>query len=155
MAKAKTIIEDPKIDSIWKVIESTVLGALNKEPMLFGSPKHIVTVDMLRNKGRKKEIVVSRQLCYYFAMYVFNDVLNDQPGRNKVNYMALASRYDQDHATVIHSIETIKKYRDTERQILRLILSCIDKILGKIKDGSIRQPAHKYYDWLYPKSEIY
>lgn len=137
-------------DKIWNIIDNVVMNNMNDLPHLFGKPKKEVTKEKIYSKLRDKEYVVCRQLAQYLADYIFNDILNEHMTLEMIGY-----RFSKDHATVIHSIKTIKNYRDQNVQILNLICGCIDIIIRRIKLGEGNKQPHRFWTWLYPKSQLF
>lgn len=62
-----------------------------------------VAVDKVKKKDRRKHIVWCRQLYYYLSLKLTNMTMSE-----------LASEFNQDHTTVIHSRDTVQDILDTE-----------------------------------------
>lgn len=54
--------------------------------------------DLVTTRSRKRELVITRQLCMYFGAMFF---------RNKITFAALAEPFGRDHATINHAVKTI------------------------------------------------
>ena len=135
---------------ILKIIDNTVVSSMNKEDSLFGNSKRIICKNDIYSKSRKKEIVVSRQMSVYLAYFVLHDYL--QKG---VSLQYIGNIYGLNHATVIHCRKTIKGYIESEKQILRMVAVCTDAVLRKLKDGDCTQAGHRWYTYMFPKSDLY
>ena len=134
--------EEKKIKNI---IDKIVVDCVNNEAHLLGKPKSLVTIDQLSDKRRYRERVLSRQICIYLCEFIFNDIL-----RNNLSREYVGALYDKDHATVTHSLKTIKNYQDTSKQILRMTAHCIESVLMEIDNGEIFLSVGLPYCMLYP-----
>lgn len=138
------------VEQVRSIIDDVVIGNMNKQPDLFGNPKGIVTKELMYSKSRKKEYVVCRQLHMYVASYVLNNILD-----YKLTLAMNGYRLGCDHATTLHSIKTIKNLYGTDAQILRMVCDIIDAVIRRIKDGENNKRPHRWWNWLYPKSELF
>lgn len=79
-----------------------------------------LTPDEIKVNDRDGDLVFARQLIFYFAV------------ENKCGTLEwIGSKYKRDHATVLHSVKTIKNYIDTDkvkRQRIEYYKSLIDKV---------------------------
>ena len=90
----KHIIEDVETEVILDFIQKTVAEYFN------------VSLDSLKAKTRKKEIVTARQVAMYFAKEFTNHSLKS------IGYHFGG----RDHSTVIHSVQTVSDLIDTDKK---------------------------------------
>jgi hypothetical protein len=137
-------------DKIWRIIDDVVVTNLNKEEYLFGNISRKISKEDLYSLSRKRECVLARQICHYIGKFIFEEVLDIN-----ITLTAIGELYHRDHATIIYSIKTINNLYETDNQILRLVLSCQDAAIRRIKEGEGVHKSHRWYTYLYPKSELY
>ena len=78
-----------------------------------------VSVDLLKAKTRKREIVVARQV----AMYLTKEYTN-------MSLKSIGNEFgNRDHSTVIHAITTVNDMMDTDTKFL----ATMEDILKKVK----------------------
>ena len=83
-----------------------------------------IPVSEIRRETRKREIVFARQMCM-FLIY----------RKCKLSQEATGSRYNRDHATVIHSIKTINNLIEFDKST-RDVYDKIKEMLDDFKDVS-------------------
>jgi chromosomal replication initiator protein len=108
-----------------QTVEKIVQSVESKEVSIDEVQKYVseyfgLTVDDLKAKTRKKEIVTARQIAMYFA-------------KEYTGYSLKSIGYHfggRDHSTVIHAIQTVSEYM-MEKKELRLYIEDIDKKFKK------------------------
>lgn len=95
----------------------------------------------IKKKSRKREIVIPRQSYHYFARKYFPHI--------EVSLTLIGQTTSVDHATVIHSVKTIKNLIETDKRF-KLKIQELDEyleanVIPRIKKLDPREiPANKY-----------
>jgi chromosomal replication initiator protein len=77
-----------------------------------------VTIEQMKDKTRKREIVVARQVAMYFAKEYTN-----------MSLKSIGSHFgNRDHSTVIHAIQSVNDLMDTDRKFNATMQELIKKI---------------------------
>ncbi|MCS6823618.1 MAG: chromosomal replication initiator protein DnaA [Cytophagaceae bacterium] len=77
-----------------------------------------VTIEQMKDKTRKREIVVARQVAMYFAKEYTN-----------MSLKSIGSHFgNRDHSTVIHALQSINDLMDTDRKFNATMQELIKKI---------------------------
>lgn len=78
------------------------------------------TPEQVREVTRKQEIVYTRQLIMYFSKEY-----------NVGSYAFIASKFEQDHATVNNALKVVKNYMDTDKE-KKVKVEYYDKLIYKL-----------------------
>ncbi|HSZ24937.1 MAG TPA: helix-turn-helix domain-containing protein, partial [Cytophagaceae bacterium] len=86
--------------------------------MKFVSEYFNVTIDQMKDKTRKREIVVARQVSMYFAKEYTN-----------MSLKSIGSNFgNRDHSTVIHAIQSVNDLIDTDKKFNATMQDLMKKI---------------------------
>ena len=138
------------INKIYALIENVVVNKVNSEVFLFGKTKGEVNISKLKNKNRKREYVMCRNLSMYYMFFICKDTLKI-PG---VTLEWVGSRYGKDHSTVLHAIKTIRNLQETDRNIALIVAYCLNMIMTQIGGENVNS-AHPWYSYMFPKYDLY
>ena len=95
-------------------------------------------------KGKKREIVISRQLCCYFAY-------NHCKSRVSLDVIAKTLNFPSyDHAVVIYSLRTMKNLIDTDKAIMKTVVELESIISDKLNN---LQPYSRKWNGKYDYNE--
>ena len=83
------------------------------------------TVDEMRSRTRKREVVNARQVC----MSVMRDF-------TILSYAMIGSYFNLDHSTAIHAIKTVKNLYDTDK----IFRSQVDSVYDACRSGEVDVP---------------
>ena len=79
-------------------------------------------IQTLFDKNREKEKVLARHICMFLLH------------KKNMKYVGIAVTFKRDHSTVMHAIEQIKNYYDTNnRYVIESIANIENKINGQVQ----------------------
>lgn len=84
---------------------------------------HNVTMDQMKGKNRKRELVMARQICMA-ALHLCHRWTLDKT----------AKLFNRDHTTAIHSIQSVKNLAETDERYKEGLKLVCPSILTSIKD---------------------
>lgn len=80
-----------------------------------------INLDVILTKTRKREVVVARQIIFYFLRKYSN-----------LSTTAIGKQFNKDHATVLHANKTINNLKDSDKKFATNIQLIEDKIIAII-----------------------
>ena len=136
--------------NLFKIIDDTVIDAMNKEMFLFAAPKSKVSITLLHSRSRKREVVVCRHVCMYIASYMFNEVLRE---RRTLAY--IGREYRRDHASVMHAYKQVSNYLDTDDSLRSLIAHSLDRVIRTSQTGKQNKDPECWWLWKYENTNVF
>lgn len=107
----------------------------NKETVMVSSPENIckniaekiceyfdMTIDVLKEKNRKRYILDARQVCMYLMR------------KRGITAMAIGKFFDKDHTTVLWAVESVQDKIDTEEDYRRKVIGAQIFVSGGYKN---------------------
>lgn len=94
-----------------------------------------ISVDQLREKTRKREIVMARALFYVVCNKYFSKTMGTH---------SIAAFVGKDHATVLHGEKVVRDYWDTDKEYRKMVGLFLE-------DFEIRVLPHLIYNYRSPK----
>jgi chromosomal replication initiator protein len=117
IAKISLDGREPSLDLAKDVVRSVNGGGFGNKPLSMDDIKEEVSsyynlpIELLAGKTRKHEVVLARQVAMYLAKHLTN-----------MSLKTIGSHFGgRDHTTVLHSIQMIDNYLDTDRTVTQAV----------------------------------